>query len=133
MPGIALPAPSAVLLGYLAAADLRQYQYCLVKRTAANAVNICTGATDDHLGVLINKPNTGEPCEIVPPGSVCMARVDGNATAITAGLDLTAGADGRGHVTATDKDTIMLKALDDSSADGDIIACAVVAGNVSHA
>ncbi len=53
-------------IGWLAAAaDLRSYQYHLVKFDGTNAgkVTYC-GAGEDGIGILLNMPNVGEPCDI---------------------------------------------------------------------
>jgi len=51
-------------LSFVAEADLRTLQYCVVTAgTAANSVKKC-GTSDVPLGVLQNKPNTGEPASV---------------------------------------------------------------------
>lgn len=54
--------------GFKAAADLSAKQYYFVKQTAAGEVNVCTGATDKPIGVLQNKPESGEDAEIISFG-----------------------------------------------------------------
>lgn len=121
MPGVSAPEPMKIS-GYVAGADLTGYQYCLVKRSAANTVIICTADTDLAIGVLYNEPYTGEPAEIVPPGQVCMLRVDGNASAITAGMRLSCNSTGEGIYSVTNLKRQNAIALDDSSAANDEIA-----------
>lgn len=130
MPGIAGPHPT-IITGFVAGADLRGYQYCLVKYSAANTVALAAADTDLAIGVLYNEPYTGEPAEIVPLGQVCLLKVDGNASAITPGTRLASGADGRGHATTTDHKRVSAIALDNSSADGDVILAALIASDVS--
>lgn len=51
-------------LSFVAEADLRTLQYCVVTGgTAAGSVKKC-GTSDVPLGVLQNKPNTGEPAQV---------------------------------------------------------------------
>lgn len=112
-----------LISGYVAAADLSAYQYCLVKRSAANTVNICTADTDLAIGVLYNKPDAaGAPAEIAPPGQCAMLRVDGNASAITAGMRLSCNSTGEGIYSVTNVKRQNAIALDDSSAANDEIA-----------
>lgn len=121
MPGVACPDP-VLLSGYLAAADLSAYLYCLVKRTAANTVNICTADTDLAIGVLYNKPSAaGAPCEIAAPGQLCKMRVDGNASAITAGMRLSCNSTGEGIYSVTNLKRSNAIAMDDSAAANDEI------------
>lgn len=73
---------SAVKLpGHTAAADLSTHQYKLVKITGARQVNLCTATTDKPIGILLNKPKSGEAAEVMIIG-VCE---------VVAGETLTAG------------------------------------------
>jgi len=130
MPGVFVPEPVKIT-GYIAGEDLTGCQYCFVKRSAANTVVKGAADTDLCIGVLYNEPYTGEPCEIVPPGQVCMLKVDGNASAITAGMRLVSDAAGVGHYSVTNLKRSQGMALDDSSADGDIIAFAFIPSDIS--
>ena len=131
MPGVSVPRPMLISV-YVAAADLSAYQYCLVKRTAANTVNICTADTDLAIGVLYNKPDAaGAPCEIAPPGQCVMLRVDGNASAITAGMRLSCNSTGEGIYSVTNVKRQNAIALDDSSAANDEIAVAFAPCDIS--
>lgn len=56
------------LPGHVAAADLRTHQFKFVKITAARTVGLCTATTDKPIGVLQNKPNTGEAAEVLVIG-----------------------------------------------------------------
>lgn len=130
MPGISVPQP-LILGGYVAGEDLTGCQYCAVKRSAANTVVKGAADTDLCIGILYNEPYTGEPCEIVPPGQMCMMKVDGAASAITAGMRLVSDAAGVGHVSTTNLKRSLATAWDDSSADGDIIAVAFNPSDIS--
>lgn len=69
---------------YLAAADLRTAQYKLVEVTAADTVNVANNAADQVVGVLQNKPNTGQEASVHLVGSPGISKVlcDGSGTAI---------------------------------------------------
>jgi hypothetical protein len=54
-----------VTLGTLSAAtDLSTHQYKFVKLISATTVGLCTAATDRPIGVLQNKPASGEAAEV---------------------------------------------------------------------
>jgi hypothetical protein len=48
----------------IAGEDLRLMQYHFVKLSANSTAKVCTGATDTILGVLQNKPNSGEVARV---------------------------------------------------------------------
>ena len=78
-----------------AAADLRTKQYCFVKITAAKAVNVATAKGEGVLGVLQNKPNSGEAAEVMIIGRTkCIA-----GAAITAGAKVITDANAKGIAT----------------------------------
>lgn len=47
-------------IALIADADLDDYQYHFVKMTADNTVGVCSGATDNPIGVLQNEPLSGQ-------------------------------------------------------------------------
>lgn len=110
---------------FIAAADLSDYQYCFVKFSADNTVNVC-GASQDMVGILQNKPDAaGKPASVVLLG-VSQLRVDGNAGTITRGTSyLESDAAGEGVVTTTDTDPIGALALESSTAANDQITVLV--------
>jgi len=130
MPGI-MVTPPVKITGFRAYTDLTTYQYCMVKYQAANVATVASANTDLVFGVLYNEPYTGEPCEIVPPGQICLMKVDGAAGAIVPGTRLASGSDGRGHSITTNVKRASAIALDNSAADGDIIAVALIPSDVS--
>lgn len=84
------------IVGLLAAADLRTLQFTYVALDASGTV---ASSTDGvlGLGILLNKPNTGEPCEIAGPGSIVAAEYNGTVAPgqwakPTTGGDLVVGA-----------------------------------------
>lgn len=79
----------------VAAADLTTKQYQFVKITAAKTVNIATTKGEGVLGILQNKPNTGEAAEVMIIGrSKCKA-----GAAVTAGSKVITDANGKGIAT----------------------------------
>src|SRR5690606_7938190 len=83
-----------------AGADLSTHQWGLVKTGASGFVK--TGAGEQAVGVLQNKPKSGEVATVATSGiSVCKA-----GAAITAGAKVTSDASGLA-VTATDDDLVI--------------------------
>jgi hypothetical protein len=78
---------------YRAGADLRNHQWKAVELTAANTVNLTNAATDKAIGILQEKPNTGEVCEVMHMGR-SFAVADGSGTAIAVGDWVGANASG---------------------------------------
>ena len=85
-----------------AAADLSAKQYHIVKLASATPVNVCSAITDVPIGVLLNKPESGEVAEIcimgvskiiadgtIAAGNLLGTSADGQADAIAAGSDTT--------------------------------------------
>lgn len=71
---------------FKAAADLSSHQWKHVKLTAANTVNICSAATDRAIGILLNKPKSGEAAEVLTNmGNIVPMVADGSGTAIAVG------------------------------------------------
>lgn len=77
---------------YNAAADLRTQQYRGVKISGSRTIGAIVASTDKPIGILQNKPNIGEPCEIAYEGEIIAQA--GTAT-IVAGDDLMFDASGR--------------------------------------
>ncbi len=91
-----------------AAADLSSKQYHFVKLASATTVNVCAAITDKPIGVLQNKPTSGQAAEIVmfgvskvvadgtlAAGNILGTSADGQADAITPGTDTTVFAAGQ--------------------------------------
>ena len=77
-----------MLPGHTAGADLSSSQYKLVKITGARTVGLCTATTDKPIGVLVNKPKSGEAAQVVVIGvTECVA-----GETLTAGDKLTVNA-----------------------------------------
>ncbi len=59
---------SGITLTLTAAADLSAHQYKFVEITAANTVNLCNATTDRPIGVLLNKPGSGQAASVLAAG-----------------------------------------------------------------
>ena len=79
-----------------AGADLSAKQFYFVKRSA-NTYVLCSAITDVPDGVLQNKPESGEMCEVLAFGPTKLCVVD--ATAV--GTRVSTDANGRGVVAAS--------------------------------
>jgi hypothetical protein len=62
---MAIEAEQVFTIGHLtASADLSGSQYMFVKLSGAGTVTVCSAVTDKPIGVLQNKPVSGQPCTI---------------------------------------------------------------------
>ena len=75
----------------IAGADLSTAQYKFVKLSADNTVVICSGATDDMLGILQNKPTSGGVARVRIMG---ISRVYVGASSVTYGTKVGTDANG---------------------------------------
>lgn len=104
-----------------AAADLSTKQYYFVKLSAANTVNVCTAITDIPIGILQNKPESGEAATVclfgiskvsadgtLAAGNLIGTSADSQADAITAGTDTTVYTMGQALETAAAGDTVSM-------------------------
>ena len=83
--------PIALHGTFAASADLSTHQYKLVKISGANAVTVSAAATDASIGILQNKPASGQDAVVCTIGiSKAVA-----GAAIAAGAELMADASGR--------------------------------------
>jgi hypothetical protein len=105
---------------FAAAADYSAKQFWPVKLTAANTVTVCSGATDVPIGILQNKPKSGEAADVMCLG-VTRAVSDGT-TPIAVGDWVGSGAAGKLVKKSSDKDYAIGQALEASSADGTVIS-----------
>lgn len=78
--------------GLSASADLSAKQFYYVKMSGALTVDVCSGATDIPIGVLQNKPTSGQNAEVATWGSVTKLSAD---EALTAGWLVGPSADGQ--------------------------------------
>ena len=111
---------SEITQGYItqtAAADLSAKQYFIMRVTAADSVNVTTAATQVAIGVLQNKPGSGEAATLSREGDVTKLVA---GAAIAAGASVTSGAAGKGATGATGNQCVGI-ALTAASADGEVI------------
>jgi hypothetical protein len=100
-------------ISLLAAADLSSYQYCFVKITAANTVNVC-GSGEACVGILQNKPkNAGEAARVRVFG---VSRILADAVGLGFGDRVGSGAAGVGTAMVANKDIFAGIALDSCAA-----------------
>lgn len=97
-----------VVGNFAAAADLSGKQFYLVKLASATTVDVCSAATDVPIGVLQNKPLSGQPAQIAVLGVTKISldadiaaldwigpSADGQAAKVTIGTDTTVHIAGR--------------------------------------
>jgi len=102
-------------------ADLSAKQYYFVKLSAANTVNVCTAITDIPIGILQNKPESGEAATVclfgiskvsadgtLAAGNLIGTSADSQADAIAAGTDTTVYTMGQALETAAAGDTVSM-------------------------
>lgn len=65
---MAYEASQPLKLSLNAGADLSTKQYYFVKLDGSGNAVVCSGATDNPIGILQNKPTSGQPAEIVVVG-----------------------------------------------------------------
>lgn len=112
-----------VMKGLAAGEALTALQYRVVYLSAANTVKKATAKDGSQklIGVVQNAPASGAMAVIPKIGEEGLVEVDGNATAITVGLELTSDGAGKGIACDADKEHVIGIALEASTADGDII------------
>lgn len=106
-----------------AAVDLDTKVYTAVKLTTTGVH--WTGTGERAIGILQNKPKTGEGCAVRMLGTSKFV-VDGAAGAIAAGDKLKSDNAGRGIKTTIDGDELVALALEASTALGDVIEVQIV-------
>lgn len=106
-----------------AAADLSAKQFHFVKVSAANKVDVCTAITDAPIGVLQNKPTSGQAANIRVLG---ISKLSANA-AISAGAILGSSTDSQAQ-TAVATNVVCARALEAAGAANVIISALVLPG-----
>lgn len=100
-----------------AAADLSTKKYYILKQDSSGNVAIATLATDPIVGVLQNKPKSGEDALYRFLGTTKVVA----GAPISINDKVTTNSSGKAIATTTDKDTVIGLALEAAGADGDII------------
>jgi hypothetical protein len=100
-------------------------QFRFVELSGADTVDVCDGATDRPIGVLLNKPKTGEPAAVRVLG---IAKVIAGAE--LASRMLTIGTDNQGRAVSktSDADLVAGYNLDTAGAAGDIVRVLLTPG-----
>lgn len=102
-----------------AAADLSAKQYFIVKLDSNGKVALAAAATDAFIGVLQNKPKSGENAEVRLINAEGTLKVKLGGTVSKDGL-VTANSSGKGVATTTVGDFLLGRAME-AGVDGDII------------
>ncbi len=79
---------------FTASADLSAKQYYIVKMSGDNTVTVCAAVTDVPIGVLQNKPASGEQAVVrvfgtLAAGNIIGTSADGQAQPVTQGSETT--------------------------------------------
>lgn len=105
----------------VAGADLTAAQYRFVKLDASGDVILCDTAGEQALGVLMNKPNTGEPARVAVAGVMPVVA----DAAVAVGSKVATSADGEAAVrdeAAGSRQVVLGLAIKGASAAGEQIA-----------
>ena len=101
----------------VAGEDLSSSRYLIVQLDASGNIEIGEGGTDLLVGVLQNKPESGEAALYRFAGTTKVVA----SAAIAIGANVTSASDGEAVTTTTDKDVVVGRALEAAGAAGDII------------
>jgi len=112
-----------LVLSFTAAADLSAKQFHFVEITDDNTVNVCNAATDVPIGVLTNKPESGEAAAVAAIGKT---KVKAGGT-ITAGARVGPNANGEAVAKTADADQAPGIALTDA-ASGELVEVLLTIG-----
>lgn len=98
---MAYEGPQIKIPGLTASADLSAKQYYFVKMSGNKTVTVCAAATDKPVGVLQNKPTSGQEAEVCGIG---VTKVSSDA-ALTAGTLIGTSSDGQADAKTPGTDT----------------------------
>ena len=116
---------TAITVTMAAGGDLSSDQYKFVKVSAANTVILCTGATDNPLGILLNKPGAaGREALVLVAG---IGKVIAAAATVSNGT-IQLGTDGNGKAeakTVTGTGRVVAQPLNAASGANEVITVAV--------
>jgi len=104
---------------FKAAADLRLNQYYHVKMTAADTINLTSANTDVAIGVLQNKPKTGEAAVVRVSGTT--KYISHGGASVVVGSLICPDAAGKGEIADADLDFVIGISLEASGADDEIL------------
>lgn len=115
-----MPALSIWEDSFIAGADLSAKQFYAVELTAENTVDVASDATDAAIGILQNKPRSGEAADVMHVGR-SYAVADGSGTAIAVGDLVGPAAGGKLVKKATADFATIGRALSAAAADNILI------------
>ena len=98
---MAYASPSIKIGTFTASADLSAKQYYFVKMSGENTVTVCAAVTDKPIGVLQNKPASGEQAIVTVFG---VSKVSADAT-LAAGDVVGTSADGQAQPVSAGSET----------------------------
>jgi hypothetical protein len=110
--------------GFIAGEDLSAKQYHFVKLSDEKTV-VAAAANERAIGILLNKPTSGQGAEVALPGGGAKLKL---AEAVTVGKLLTSTATGQGEIADAAGEWCAAMAHQ-GGAEGDIIAVMVIAMN----
>jgi len=102
------------LTALVAGADLSAKQWHAVKLNSTGVVVLATADTDKAIGILINEPTSGQPCEIVALGETKAAM----AATVAVGDSLTVNSTSQLKTTTTAGKKILAIALEANTTAG---------------
>ena len=117
-----------LILNFEAAADLSAKQFRAVKMATGGKVDIFAGATDVPIGILQNKPTSGQTAEVMVFG---VSKVDSDA-ALAVGDILAGQTDGQLEV-ADSGDYIVGQCVFASGAAGDLASALITVPGIAKA
>ena len=116
---MALRSGQATFESFTAGADLSGNQFYILE-AAGYSATVANAAADRPVGVLINKPQSGEAAQVQKTGIATVVS-DGSGTAISAGDYVGPNTAGKAVQKATADFSVLGRAKEASSADGTII------------
>ena len=121
---MAFEQPLFVLTGLKAGADLSAKQFRFVKLDSSGDVVVCAGVTDIPIGVLQNKPTSGQAVEVMAIG---ISKIEGDAD-LAIGDMIGTSADGQAAAYVAGTDTtkyVVGRVLTENSAAAGLISALV--------
>lgn len=122
---MAYEAQQCLKISLEAASDLRAKQYYFVKVAGAGTCDVIGGLTETPIGVLQNKPNTGEMAEIVVVGVTKLNADAGITAGELVGPSADGQADAKGATFAAVTNRVVGVALSTVSNAGEILTAVI--------
>lgn len=116
--------PESITWSFVANSDLSTAQFKLVKLTADNTVDLCSGVTDKPIGVLQNAPTSGQEAQVLISGITKVMA----AAALSAGTQFATNASALAAAAVAGTDTtkyIIGTVLEANSAANGLVTAAV--------